>query len=161
MVQRCFRVFIFSFAFSRCGRTPTCDRRTDRQTEDRQTKEYSVCTVPISTSKQSGRPKRKPRTQTSKVNSVSLRRRIGTWSENPVIIASMKTNWHTSAQKRTTPTYAWYRAYDLKPNSITLAASELVRSWFGAGSKPNSITLSESNQLRTSFEPAPNRLRTR
>jgi len=41
----------------------------------------------------------------------------------------------------------------LKPNSITLAASELVRSWFEAGSKPNSITLSGSNQLRTSFEP--------
>jgi len=46
----------------------------------------------------------------------------------------------------------------LKPNSITLAGSELARSWFEAGSKPNSITLSVSNQLRTSFEPDPNRL---
>jgi len=48
----------------------------------------------------------------------------------------------------------------LKPNSITLVGSELVRSWFEAGSKPNFITLSESNQLRSSSEPAPNRLRT-
>ena len=51
-------------------------------------------------------------------------------------------------------------ATELKPNSITLAGSELVRSWFKAGSKPNCITLSGSNQLRTSFEPAPNQLRT-
>jgi len=51
--------------------------------------------------------------------------------------------------------------YSLKQNSITLAGSELVRSWFEADSKLNSITLSGSNQLRTSSEPAPNRLRTR
>jgi len=30
----------------------------------------------------------------------------------------------------------------LKPNSITLAGSKLVRSWSQTGSKPNSITLS-------------------
>ena len=42
----------------------------------------------------------------------------------------------------------------LKPNFSTLAGSELVQSWFEAGSKPNSITLSGSNQLRTSSEPA-------
>ena len=42
----------------------------------------------------------------------------------------------------------------VKPNSITLAGSELVRSWFKAGSKPNSITLSDSNQLPTSSERA-------
>jgi len=42
----------------------------------------------------------------------------------------------------------------LKTNSITLAGSQLVRSWFETGSRPNSITLSGSNQLRTSSEPA-------
>jgi len=45
----------------------------------------------------------------------------------------------------------------LKPNSITLADSKLVRSCSQTGSKPNSITLSGSklvgDQLRTSFEP--------
>ena len=46
----------------------------------------------------------------------------------------------------------------LKPNSITLADSQLVRSWSQTGSTPNSITLSDSklvgDELRTSFEPA-------
>jgi len=57
----------------------------------------------------------------------------------------------------------------LKPNSITLAGSKLVRSWSQTGSKPNSITLSgselvqswfeaASEQLRTSSEPASNQL---
>jgi len=41
----------------------------------------------------------------------------------------------------------------LKPNSITLAGSKLVRSWSQTGSKPNSITLSDSNHLLTSSEP--------
>jgi len=53
--------------------------------------------------------------------------------------------------------------YTLKPNSITLASSELATNMFEAGSytlKPNSITLAGSelalNKLRTSFERAPN-----
>ena len=40
-----------------------------------------------------------------------------------------------------------YAVCVLKPNSITLAGSKLVRSWSQTGSKPNSVT--GSNQLRT------------
>jgi len=50
----------------------------------------------------------------------------------------------------------------LKPNSITLAGSELVRSWFEAKFHCACAIWIEpaSNQLRTSSEPAPNQLRT-
>jgi len=41
----------------------------------------------------------------------------------------------------------------LKPNSITLAGSELVRSWSQAGSKLVANQLA-CDQLRSSFEPA-------
>ena len=55
----------------------------------------------------------------------------------------------------------------LKPNSITLAgselarnrfgaSSELVRSWFGGSSEPASVMEFGTNQLRTCSEPAPN-----
>ena len=48
-----------------------------------------------------------------------------------------------------------YLSLKLKPNSITLAGSKLVRSWSPTGSKPNSITLSGSklvaDKLRTSI----------
>jgi len=49
----------------------------------------------------------------------------------------------------------------LKPNSITLAGSELVRSWFEAKFHYAIRIEPASNQLRTGSEPAPNRLRTR
>ena len=74
-----------------------------------------------------------------------------------------------------------WRHFLLKPTSITLAGSEMVRGWFElkfglsysllavnshelAGSRPNSITLSGSKLVRTDsvmefgFEPAPNQL---
>ena len=52
-------------------------------------------------------------------------------------------------------------AFDcLKPNSITLAGSELVRSWFKAKFRYAVWFEPTLNQLQTSFVPAPNQLRT-
>jgi len=61
-----------------------------------------------------------------------------------------------------TPSHQWLVQQNLKPNSITLAGSELVRSWFEAKCHYAIWIEPASNQLRTSSEPgsepAPNQL---
>jgi len=56
--------------------------------------------------------------------------------------------------KALTPTSENYQLARLKPNSITLAGSKLVRSWSQTGSKL------VSDQLRTCFEPVCDQLQT-
>jgi len=81
---------------------------------------------------------------------------IGFHGQNPWpgVLGENPRSWKVFGGDVHCPSASSYTYVSLKPNSITLAGSELVRRWFEAGSNQIAWWNLASNQLRTSSEPA-------